>query len=266
MKIPFFQIDAFASRPFEGNPAAVCLLEQWLDDALMQAIAMENNLSETAFLVDLGDVWEIRWFTPTAEVDLCGHATLASAHVLFAHQGIRGDKVIFSTKKHGLLAVTRLTEGYSMDFPADQLQQAGAPDGLAQALGIEPLEVWEGREDYMVVVGSEEEVAALAPDFRLLKQISARGVLVTAPGRQTDFVSRCFFPAVGIDEDPVTGSAHTTMTPYWAKRLGKNELLAKQLSKRSGILQCRLLGDRVMLTGRAVTVVEGIFWSERVKK
>lgn len=257
MKVPFYQIDAFASRPFEGNPAAVCLLESWPDEALMQAIAMENNLSETAFLVDLGDIWEIRWFTPTAEVDLCGHATLASAHALFAHRRIPGDKVVFSTKKHGLLTVTRLAEGYSMDFPADHLRQAGAPEGLAQALGIEPLEIWEGREDYMVVVGSEEEVSALAPDFRLLKQISARGVLVTAPGRQTDFVSRCFFPAVGVDEDPVTGSAHTTMTPYWAKRLGKNDLIAKQRSKRSGILQCRLLGDRVALQGNAVTVIEG---------
>jgi PhzF family phenazine biosynthesis protein len=266
MNLPFYQIDAFASRPFEGNPAAVCLLEHWPDDALMQAIAMENNLSETAFLVDLGDMWEIRWFTPTAEVDLCGHATLASAHALLAHRRISGDKVVFSTKKHGLLTVTRLAEGYSMDFPADNIRQAIAPQGLAQALGIEPLEVWEGREDYMVVVGSEEEVAGLAPDFRLLKQISARGVLVTAPGRQTDFVSRCFFPAVGVDEDPVTGSAHTTMTPYWSKRLGKDELTAKQLSKRSGILQCRLLGDRVMLTGGAVTVVEGFLRVEEMRR
>lgn len=263
MNLPFYQIDAFASRPFEGNPAAVCLLEQWPGDALLQAIAMENNLSETAFLVDLGDRWEIRWFTPEAEVDLCGHATLASAHALFSHLRIPGEKVVFSTKKHGLLAVTRHSEGYSMDFPADQIRQTAAPDGLAEALGIDPVEVWEGREDYMVVAGSEEEVVMLKPDFRALKHFSGRGVLVTAPGKNTDFVSRCFFPQVGIDEDPVTGSAHTTMAPYWGKRLEKDDLIAKQLSKRTGVLQCRLVGDRVILSGRAVTVVEGIFGVEK---
>lgn len=257
MKLPVYQIDAFASKPFEGNPAAVCILDQWLDDAVLQGIAMENNLSETAFLVDLGDVWEIRWFTPTAEVDLCGHATLASAHTLFAHLAAPGDRVVFSTKIHGLLPVTLLGDTYSMDFPADQIRKVAAPAGLAEALGISPGEVWEGREDWMVVVGSQEEVARLAPDFRLLKQISGRGVLVTAQGRETDFVSRCFFPSVGVDEDPVTGSAHTTLAPYWAKKLDKSLLQARQLSRRGGDVTCRIEGDRVKLEGKCVTFLQG---------
>ncbi|MBK8492875.1 MAG: PhzF family phenazine biosynthesis protein [Saprospirales bacterium] len=257
MNIPLFQIDAFADRPFEGNPAAVCILEHWLDDAILQAIAMENNLSETAFLVKKDDVWELRWFTPTIEVDLCGHATLASAHVLFSHFKIASDRVIFSTKKHGLLTVSRLAEGYAMDFPADKIEQVTIPEGLTPALGVTLLEAWEGRDDYMVVVESQEIVEGLAPDFRRLAAISKRGVLVTAPGREVDFVSRCFFPQSGVDEDPVTGSAHTTMTPYWGKRLAKTELVARQLSKRGGTVICHWKKDRVELRGKAVTFLEG---------
>lgn len=256
--IPLYQVDAFTDHLFAGNPAAVCILETWIDEALMQRIAMENNLSETAFLVPRGDVWELRWFTPVTEVDLCGHATLASAHVLFAHRNVPGDRIMFSTKVHGLLTVTRKDDGYCMDFPADKIKEAAAPQGLADALGIRPEEVWSGREDLMVVLQNQEAVERLNPDFRSLGRVSKRGILVTAPGREVDFVSRCFFPAFGIDEDPVTGSAHTTTAPYWANRLGKTELTARQLSKRGGTVHCAIKGDRVELTGRAVTFLEGL--------
>ena len=188
MNIPIFQVDAFANQPFTGNPAAVCLLDQWLDDALLQNIAMENNLSETAFLVPKGALWELRWFTPTVEVDLCGHATLASAHVLFTHFKVKSDRVVFSTKVHGHLSVTRLEEGYAMDFPADKIKKLDTPEGFAEALGAEPMEVWEGRDDWMVVVDSQATIEGLAPDFRQLAKVSKRGVLVTAPGREVDFV------------------------------------------------------------------------------
>ncbi|MBK6903307.1 MAG: PhzF family phenazine biosynthesis protein [Saprospirales bacterium] len=258
--IPIFQVDAFAERPFTGNPAAVCLLDHWPDDTLLQQIAMENNLSETAYLVQKGDGWEIRWFTPALEVDLCGHATLASAHVLFAYKNYPGERIVFSTRVHGDLSVVRKGENaYCMDFPADQIQKTTAPDGLATALGIEPLEVWSGREDLLVVLGSQEEVENLTPDFRTLGTIAKRrGVLATAPGRDHDFVSRCFFPQYGIDEDPVTGSAHTTLAPYWGKRLGKTLLHARQISHRGGYVLCELKGDRVELTGKAVTFMVGM--------
>ena len=257
MSIAVFQVDAFAERAFEGNPAAVCLLESWPGDRLLQQIAMENNLSETAFLVQKGEVWELRWFTPTVEVDLCGHATLASAHVLFSKGKISGERVVFSTKKHGLLTVDRLAEGYVMDFPADEIRQVSVPPGLEQALGIPIPEIWEGREDYLIPVGHQTIVEQLAPDFRQLALVAKRGILVTAPGETYDFVSRCFFPAVGVDEDPVTGSAHTTLAPYWGKRLEQTELTGRQLSRRGGTVVCRLKGDRVELQGKAVTFLEG---------
>jgi PhzF family phenazine biosynthesis protein len=258
MEITICQIDAFAEKLFEGNPAAVCLLDHWFDDAILQKIAMENNLSETAFLVKAGDGWELRWFTPEAEVDLCGHATLASAHALFSRGDVAGGVARFFTKKHGILSVERLGDEYRMDFPADVIEAAALPEGLAEALGIEPLEVWQGRDDYMLLARSQEEVEGLRPDFRRMKEIRARGVLVTAPGRDVDFVSRCFFPQVGVDEDPVTGSAHTTMAPYWAHKLGKNTLLARQLSKRGGAVGCEVRGERVLLRGKAAVFFEGV--------
>lgn len=259
MKIPIYQIDAFTGELFRGNPAAVCPLSEWLPDETMQAIAAENNLSETAFFVPKGKGYHLRWFTPAIEVDLCGHATLATAHVLFHHLGYSEPIIRFHCQS-GLLSVSREDGHYIMDFPADILEPTPAPGLLKEALQATPREVFIGREDFLVVLGSEAEVAALSPDFRLLRQLKGRGVIATAPGESVDFVSRCFFPNAGIDEDPVTGSAHTTMAPYWAGRLGKQELLARQISRRGGEVRCTMLGERVALAGRAVTYMEGVVW------
>ena len=256
MNIPIYQADAFTSELFRGNPAAVCPLDKWLPDATLQAIAAENNLSETAFFVPKGKDFHLRWFTPAIEVDLCGHATLATAHVLFQHLGYRDPSINFHTRS-GLLSVSCQEGHYIMDFPTDMLEPALAPKVLAEALQVTPHEVFAGREDFLVVLGSETEVEALSPDFRLLRQVKGRGVIVTAPGDSVDFVSRCFFPNAGIDEDPVTGSAHTTLTPYWAERLGKQELLARQISRRGGEVKCTMLGERVALAGKAVTYMVG---------
>lgn len=257
MKIPIYQADAFTGELFRGNPAAVCPLDEWLPDETLQAIAAENNLSETAFFIPRGKDYHLRWFTPAIEVDLCGHATLATAHVLFQHLGYR-EAIIHFHCRSGLLSVTREGGLYVMDFPTDILEPALAPKVLAEALGVTPREVFAGREDFLVVLESEAAVAALRPDFRLLQQVKGRGVIATAPGDTADFVSRCFFPNAGIDEDPVTGSAHTTMTPYWAERLGKQELLARQISRRGGEVRCTMLGERVALAGKAVTYMEGV--------
>ncbi len=255
--IPIYQIDAFTSERFEGNPAAVCPLESWLPDSALQDIAMENNLSETAFFVSGGEgVYELRWFTPAVEVDLCGHATLASAHCLFKHLGYTRKHIAFQTRS-GLLTVTQEGAGYMLDFPVDNIEAVVAPSVLREALSIEPAEVLMGREDFLVVLESEADVAKLSPDFRLLKEVRCRGIIATAPGSTTDFVSRCFYPNAGIDEDPVTGSAHTTMTPYWAERLSKQELTARQLSRRGGQLRCTMLGERVAISGQAVTYLKG---------
>lgn len=256
MTLPLYQIDAFADQLFQGNPAAVCPLSKWLPDARLQAIAAENNLSETAFFVPKGIDYHLRWFTPLVEVDLCGHATLAAAHCLFEHLGVRGQSVSFQTRS-GLLAVSRAAEGYMMDLPADNIEETLAPKALKTALGVTPQATYMGREDYLAVLGTEAEVLALKPDFRQLRELRSRGLIVTAPGESTDFVSRCFYPNAGIDEDPVTGSAHTTMTPYWAERLSKQELTARQLSKRGGKLHCTMLGERVALAGNAITFLKG---------
>lgn len=254
---PIYQVDAFASERFKGNPAAVCPMEAWLPDATLQAIAAENNLSETAFFVPGGEGdYELRWFTPAIEVDLCGHATLATAHCLFRHLGHKGKSITFGSRS-GLLTVTQEGVEYMLDFPIDNIETAVAPRVLMEALGAEPVEVLMGRDDFLVVLESEAEVAKLSPDFRLLKQVRCRGVIATAPGSTTDFVSRCFYPNAGVEEDPVTGSAHTTMTPYWAERLSKQELTARQLSQRGGSLRCTMLGERVAISGRAVTYMKG---------
>lgn len=251
-----YQVDAFTGEVFRGNPAAVVPLEKWLPTEVMQAIALENNLSETAFFVPRGGGFQLRWFTPTVEVDLCGHATLASAHVLFNHLGFDQDRIEFHTRS-GQLNVERSGTEYLMDFPADQIAAVAPPPALIEGLNETPLEVYMGREDYLVVFETESDVAALQPDFGRLKALKGRGVIVTAPGDEVDFVSRGFFPNAGVDEDPVTGSAHTTLTPYWAGRLEKNELIARQISQRGGAIRCVFKEDRVELAGQAVTYLIG---------
>lgn len=255
MELPIYQVDAFAQRLFEGNPAAVVPLEKWLPDALMQEIAGENNLSETAFFVRAGEKFELRWFTPSAEVDLCGHATLATAHVLFRHLDFPDLTIRFQTRS-GILTVQRSTDGISMDFPAIPSEPIDAPEALIQGLGAEPSQV-RAAPDFLAVFDREQDIIDLKPDFPVLSRLDRRGVIATAPGREHDFVSRCFYPKVGVNEDPVTGSAHCKMAPYWAVELGRNDLIARQLSRRGGTVGCQLQRDRVILTGQAVTYLTG---------
>ncbi len=256
MKLPLYQVDAFTSSLFGGNPAAVVLCESFVDDSTMQHIAAENNLSETAFVVKKGIEFQIRWFTPATEVDLCGHATLAAAHVLFKHLDFSGNRVLFSSKS-GPLSVRLDGEVLYLDFPTDSYSQADPPRALIDGLSNRPRELYKGRDDYLAVFDSETEILSLAPDMAAIMEVPSRGVIVSAPGKDFDFVSRFFGSGVGVAEDPVTGSAHTTLIPYWSKRLGKNKLSARQLSKRGGELICRDLGDRVEIGGNAVTYLIG---------
>lgn len=258
MKIPIYQIDAFTANVFSGNPAAVCLLDWWIDDARLQAIAAENNLSETAFLVQNGNGFDIRWFTPVTEVALCGHATLASAFVLFVCRNLGEDAIRFQTRKSGTLTVTRQGDLLEMDFPARPAGHQAPPDGLGQALGVTPENVYVSEEDVMVVLDSEKAVVGVRPDFAALEHVECRGVIITAPGEQCDFVSRFFAPRVGVPEDPVTGSAHCVLIPYWATVLNKEELHALQVSKRGGEVFCGLAGDRVRISGKAALYLEGM--------
>jgi predicted PhzF superfamily epimerase YddE/YHI9 len=255
MRIPYFQVSAFAPGPFGGNPAGVCVLKNWISDELLQRIATENDLSETAFLVPLGEDFELRWFTPAIEVDLCGHATLASAFVLFQELDYKSDTIRFKTKS-GWLAATRRAEIVELDFPARPADVCPAPGVLVQGLGQTPEKVLKSR-DYLAVFPNASDVAALKPDIELLSQVDCLGIIVTAPGGGADFVSRFFAPRAGIAEDPVTGSAHCTLIPYWAKRLGKNELFAKQISKRGGELYCRYLDERVGIGGQGRVYLRG---------
>ncbi len=255
-KLPIYQADAFTSNLFGGNPAAVVPLEEWLSDEQMQNIAAENNLSETAFFVEEGDGYRLRWFTPAIEVDLCGHATLATAHILFEELGYDNEEIIFKTLS-GLLTVKKENGRLSMNFPAVEPEKAEGPAILFQALGINRTSEVYKSDDYMVVLDSEAEIADLQPDFRMLNEVDARGIIVTAPGDEVDFVSRFFAPQSGIDEDPVTGSAHTKTTPYWCNKLGKEKLQARQISERGGDLTCIMKGDRVEITGEAVTYLKG---------
>jgi PhzF family phenazine biosynthesis protein len=257
MKIPFYQVDAFSSKIFSGNPAAVCILESWLDTNVLQSIAAENNLSETAFLVPKSKGrYELRWFTPTIEVDLCGHATLASAFVIFSFVDNALTSVDFETAS-GLLSVARSGELLSMDFPSRRPEPAEKSPIIAQALGAEPLAVLKSR-DLLVIFENESTVRNMKPDFDKLKQIrDAFAVIVTAQGEKSDFVSRFFAPNAGISEDPVTGSAHCTLIPYWSERLGKNKLHAFQISKRGGELFCENARDRVRISGNAVIYAKG---------
>lgn len=257
MKIPIFQVDAFTSSLFRGNPAAVCILDDWIDDFLLQSIAGENNLSETAFIVPRGETFDLRWFTPTTEVALCGHATLASAHVLFNQKGWPEEIVCFQTRKRGQLSVTRKGDLLEMDFPALPIHEQTPPAGLEEALNIEAEEIFGSAEDMLVVLDSEKKVQRISPDFAKLERVDCRGVIVTAKGDKSDFVSRFFGPRVGVPEDPVTGSAHCVLVPYWAGRLKKNILHAFQISKRGGELFCENLGQRVRISGRAVMYMQG---------
>lgn len=255
MKIPIYQIDAFSNRVFAGNPAAACPLEEWLGDSLLQAIAQENNLSETAFFVPEGSGYHIRWFTPVAEVDLCGHATLATAFVIFNYLDTSSSSITFSSRS-GKLTVVRSNEMISMDFPAQPPVSCEPPRELLDGLKKEPLEILRA-EDYFVVFSSENDVIELNPDMGKLMKLDLRGVIVTAKGNKVDFVSRFFAPKLGIDEDPVTGSAHCALTPYWAKKLNKKSVHAHQVSQRGGELFCTDCGDRVVIAGRAVKFMEG---------
>lgn len=256
MKLRQYQVDAFSERLFGGNPAAVVLLDAWLPDALLQAIAEENRLSETAYCLRREAEVELRWFTPVAEVDLCGHATLAAAHVLFRHEGQEGASITFATRS-GLLTVQRFGDDLEMSFPARVPVPCEAPALLVRALGVEPLEVL-AADDYVAVYADEDTVRALAPDLGGLSALDRRGVVVTAPGNEVDFVSRFFAPKLGVPEDPVTGSAHCELAPFWGRRLNRTSLRAFQCSRRGGSLGCRLAGDRVLLTGRARTFMEAV--------
>lgn len=256
MALVFYQVDAFADKLFSGNPAGVCPLDQWIPEETMQKIAMENNISETAFFVHEEGHYHIRWFTPKVEVNLCGHATLAAAHVIFQYHGYKDDSIAFHSRS-GLLNVRREGELLVLDFPANKPQRAALPTDFVHALNITPVQCWRGREDYLLLYKSQYEIESLIPDFKRLEKTDARAVIVTAPGNTVDFVSRFFGPRVGVNEDPVTGSAHTVLIPFWAEKLGKTEMTAMQLSSRGGTLFCRLKDDRVDIGGRAVTYLRG---------
>lgn len=256
MRIPIYQIDAFADHLFGGNPAAVCPLERWLPDEVMQKIAAENNLAETAFFVPAGDGYQLRWFTPSVEVSLCGHATLASAWVI-AHLLKPGTHAIRFDSKSGPLHVTLDGELIRLDFPADPPRPVTPPSGLEQALGLKPQEVLASRIKYLLVLATANQVRQVTPDMPALMKLHQSGVIVSAPGEDCDFVSRFFAPRLGVPEDPVTGSAHCVLVPYWAGRLGKTALHARQLSARGGELFCEARGERVWMAGKAVKYLEG---------
>ncbi|MBV2091357.1 MAG: PhzF family phenazine biosynthesis protein [Candidatus Thiodiazotropha sp. (ex Ctena orbiculata)] len=259
MSNSIYIVDAFTHKPFKGNPAAVCLLEQPVDTAWMQSIASEINLSDTAFLLPMGDgEWNLRWFTPRTEVDLCGHATLAAAHILWSELEQTQEQLVFHSPS-GLLKACREPQGIMLDFPIDHLIEESNDQPLIDALGSRPEKVFRGREDLLAVYHSAQQVRTLSPDQLALSNIACRGVITTAPGDEdgVDFVSRFFAPALGIPEDPVTGSAHCTLAPYWSNQLGKQTLKAYQVSQRGGEIEIRMSGQRVMLIGQTVTIMEG---------
>jgi PhzF family phenazine biosynthesis protein len=256
MRLPIYQVDAFASALFRGNPAAICPLDRWLPDETMQAIAAENNLAETAFYVPNNGRYDLRWFTPGVEVDLCGHATLATAHVILDIRRETTDSRVAFDSKSGELIVDRDGPLYALDFPARPPVQCEVDAGLVEALGAQPAQIL-GARDYLCVFETQEQLAALTPNMEKLIAIDRFGFIATAPGRDCDFVSRFFAPGKGVPEDPVTGSAHTTLIPYWSKRLGKSKLYARQISKRGGELWCEDRGDRVKIAGHAVKYLVG---------
>jgi PhzF family phenazine biosynthesis protein len=255
MRLSIYQVDAFSSQAFGGNPAAIVPLDAWLADDVMQAIAMENNLAETAFFVRGANGYDLRWFTPTIEMDLCGHATLASGFVVFEILGTKESVIRFQTKS-GELTVEKIDGKYVLDFPSRPASQSDAPTGLIEAIGAEPKEILKSR-DYMLVYENEADILAIKPNFEALAKIDTHAVIVTAKGDSADFVSRFFAPEVGVPEDPVTGSAHCTLIPYWAEKLGKTKLYARQVSARGGEIFCELVGDRVRMGGNAVLYMKG---------
>ncbi|MGJ8685863.1 MAG: PhzF family phenazine biosynthesis protein [Spongiibacteraceae bacterium] len=258
VNIKLFQLDSFTDKVFSGNPAAVCPLDSWLDDAMMQSIAAENNLSETAFFVGANGKYELRWFTPVDEVDLCGHATLASAQVIMTELEPDCSQITFSTRS-GDLYVGRDGDTYIMDFPARVPRTVDVPAALLAAVSIAPQAVL-ADEDYLLIYNSQSDIEQLKVDLEKLKRIPLRGVIVTSPGDDVDFVSRFFAPKLAIDEDPVTGSAHCALTPYWAEKMAKTKFVAKQLSQRGGTINCELDGSRVKLSGQCVKYLEGNVW------
>lgn len=264
MQLPIYQVDAFTDKLFGGNPAAIIPLKFWLSDDLMQKIALENNLSETAFFVPTNEgKFHIRWFTPTVEVNLCGHATLATAFVIFNILKFQEETILFESKS-GILKVRKEGNWLELDFPAQAIAPAEAPAGLLEGIGRKPVEIYRASDDYLLVYKSQKDIEEISPNFNILKQVKARGVIITSKaksnGRRSarlDFVSRFFGPGSGIDEDPVTGSAHTKLVPYWANILGKNELIAEQISTRKGFLKCKLVGDRVLMAGKGKLFLKG---------
>lgn len=261
MEQVIYQIDAFASQVFKGNPAAVCPLKEWLSDELMLKIAQENNLSETAFYIknDIGG-YDIRWFTPTLEVDLCGHATLATAYVLFTQEGHTDDTILFYSHRSGELIVTRQQDWFCMNFPIDNFSYVSKSDQLIGLFDIKPKEIWKGKADYLFIYDSQDQIEKIVPNFDAIKKLDARGIIVSAKGKDVDFVSRFFAPNVGVEEDPVTGSAHTTLIPYWAKVLSKTKLSACQLSARGGFLKCEYNETRVDISGQCSLFLKGCIY------
>lgn len=256
MNLPIYVVDAFSEGLFTGNPAAVILLTDWLPDVQMQKIAQENNQAETAFLMPMQDVWHIRWFTPTMEVNLCGHATLASAHVLVHHLGNQVDKIRFWSRS-GWLSVEIKDGLYTLDLPADELTPYDPPPFMFEAIGMDVVEFLKGREDFLAVVQDADRLREIHPDYGLISRLRARGLIVTAQDTQYDFISRCFFPQTGIKEDPATGSGHATLTQYWSKKTGKTSFRAYQASTRGARINCRIDGERVFLEGQAITYLIG---------
>jgi PhzF family phenazine biosynthesis protein len=258
MTLKIYQVDAFTDHIFGGNPASVCPLDEWISDSLMQRIALENNQAETVFYVKKGKAFEIRWFTPSVEVDLCGHATLAAAHVLFVHDDYKGPTINFVSHKSGPLSVDRADGLLTLNFPADIIEEVPVSSKLYAGLSKKPVEAFKGKTDYMLVYEHQSDIEKMIPDFaRIATLHECRGLIITAPGEASDFVSRFFAPQSGINEDPVTGSAHTSLTPYWSKRLGKSKLTAIQLSGRRGDVWCEMSNDRVLISGNAKTYMTG---------
>ena len=257
MKLKIYQADAFTNKLFSGNPAAICPLNEWIDDDIMQKIALENNLAETAFYVKKGDIYELRWFTPTIEVDLCGHATLASAFILFNYENHIGDTIEFFSHRSGKLTVTKKDNLLTLNFPSDQIKPIKINEDVLACFDLAPKEAYIGKSDLLLIFDSEKEIVNLQPKMDKIRKIDVRGIIVSSKGDSADFVSRFFAPQSGVDEDSVTGSAHTTLTPYWTEKLGKTNQTARQLSNRGGDLKCTLVNDRVEISGECTLYLTG---------
>lgn len=255
--IPIFQVDAFSNELFKGNPAAVCMLQSWPSDSILQSIAAENNLAETAFVVRTENSTEIRWFTPLVEVDLCGHATLAAAFVLFTEAELDDKRISFVSPRSGVLSVTSMDEWLYLDFPTDTITEIQANPNIIEGIGYAPLQTYRGKTDYIALLNNEEEVVKLNPNLSAIAKLSGRGLIVTAKGSKCDFVSRFFAPQAGINEDPVTGSAHTSLIPFWSHKLGKTTMDAQQLSARGGKLRCTYNNERCLIGGQAKLYMKG---------